>query len=70
MAKEKDAECCSNKWQHVDHGGGAVYGIGLVGALIYFIHTATSFWDGVVGVLQALVWPAYFVYYIFNYLKL
>jgi hypothetical protein len=43
-------------------GGGAVYGIGMIGALIYFIGSATSFWDGLYGVFQALFWPAYLVY--------
>jgi hypothetical protein len=50
--------------------GGAVYGLGLIGALIYFIQSATSFWDGAYGVFQALVWPAYFVYEMFRFLKL
>lgn len=40
----------------------AVYGLGLIGALIYFISTATSFWMGALGVLKAMVWPAYLVY--------
>ncbi len=40
----------------------AFYGLGFVGALIYFISTATGFWDGVLGVLQAIVWPVFFVY--------
>lgn len=43
-------------------GGGAVYGIGMIGALFYFIGTATSFWDGLYGVFQAVFWPAYLVY--------
>jgi hypothetical protein len=43
-------------------GGGAVYGIGMIGALIYFIQSATSFWDGLYGVFQAVFWPAYLVY--------
>jgi hypothetical protein len=43
-------------------GGGAVYGLGFIGALVYFIGSATSFWDGLYGVFQALVWPAYLVY--------
>lgn len=42
--------------------GGAIYGLGLIGALIYFIQNAESFWAGVLGVLQALVWPAFVVY--------
>lgn len=39
-----------------------VYGLGFIGALIYFIQYATSFWDGVLGVLKAVVWPAMLVY--------
>ena len=43
-------------------GGGAVYGLGMIGALIYFIQSATSFWDGLYGIFQAIFWPAYLVY--------
>ncbi len=50
--------------------GGAFYGLGFIGALIYYIQTATSFWDGLYGVFQAIVWPAYFVYGILHYMKL
>ena len=45
------------------HGGNAVYGLGLVGALIYFIGHAATFSAGVIGFFKTLVWPAYFVYY-------
>jgi len=41
---------------------GAVYGLGMIGAAIYFISHATGFWMGVVGFLKAIVWPAYLVY--------
>jgi hypothetical protein len=51
-------------------GGGAVYGLGVIGALVYYIQTATSFWDGAYGVFQALVWPAYLVYELLHSLKL
>ena len=40
----------------------AVYGLGLVGAAIYYISTATGFWMGALGLLKALVWPAFLVY--------
>ena len=42
--------------------GGAIYGLGLIGAAIYYISTATTFWVGVLGVLKALVWPAFLIY--------
>ena len=43
-------------------GSGAVYGLGFIGAAIYFISTATGFWMGVLGFLKAIVWPAFLVY--------
>jgi phage-related protein len=42
--------------------GDAVYALGIIGAAIYFISAATSFWMGVVGILKAFVWPAILVY--------
>jgi hypothetical protein len=45
------------------HGpNSAVYGLGVVGAMIYYVSNATGFWMGVVGILKALVWPAFLVY--------
>ncbi len=41
---------------------GAIYGLGLIGAAIYFISGAASFWAGVLGFLKAMVWPAFLVY--------
>ncbi len=46
----------------------AVYGMGLIGAAIYFISTATTFWMGVLGFLKAIVWPAFLVYEAFKFL--
>jgi len=39
-----------------------LYFMGFIGAAIYYISTATDFWIGVVGVLKAIVWPAFLVY--------
>jgi hypothetical protein len=47
-------------------GGSAVYGIGLIGALVYFLQHAVTFQDGVFGVLKAIVWPALLVYKAFT----
>lgn len=41
---------------------GAVYGLGFLGAAIYFISTAPGFWMGVLGILKAVVWPAFLVF--------
>ena len=40
---------------------GAVYGLGLIGAAIYFIGNAATFWGGVLGFLKAIVWPVFLV---------
>jgi hypothetical protein len=50
-------------------GGGAIYGVGFIGALIYYIQTATSFWMGILGFLKALVWPAFLVYELLKFLS-
>jgi len=47
---------------HQSGPAGAVYGLGFIGAAIYYIATATSFWMGVLGFLKAIVWPAFLVY--------
>ena len=47
---------------------GAVYGLGFIGAVIYFISHAISFWMGVLGFLKAIVWPAFIVYEAFKHL--
>jgi hypothetical protein len=46
----------------------AVYGLGFIGAAIYFISNATTFWLGVLGFLKAIVWPVFLVYYTFQFL--
>ena len=41
---------------------GCAYGLGALGAAVYYISTATGFWMGVWGVIKALLWPAFLVY--------
>ncbi len=54
--------------EHIRHGGSAVYGLGIIGAAVYFIGNATTFYMGVIGFLKALVWPAFLVYQAFQFL--
>jgi hypothetical protein len=45
------------------HGSaGALYFVGFIGALVYWIQAAVGFGAVVTGFLKALVWPAYVVY--------
>lgn len=58
-----------NKKNKADQGvSGGIYGLGWIGALVYFISHATSLWGGVLGFLKALVWPAFLVYELFKHL--
>lgn len=57
--KKQADNCCH--WHHC-HSGKGVYGLGFIGAAIYFVSTSTSFWMGVLGILKAIVWPALLVY--------
>lgn len=54
--------------KNMKYAKGAEYGLGFLGALIYYVSTATTFWVGCIGVLKALVWPAFLVYEILMYL--
>jgi hypothetical protein len=51
---------CHENYHH-SNGGNAVYGLGLIGAAIFYIGQATTFWMGVLGFLKALVWPVFLV---------
>ena len=57
------------RWNNRSAGGGnAVYGLGLIGALVYYIGAADGFWEGVLGVLKAIVWPVFVVFDLLTFL--
>ena len=44
-------------------GGGAIYGLGIFGALFYFWQQADAFWEYIWAVFpKAILWPAFMVY--------
>ncbi len=47
-----------------------VYGLGLIGAWIYYLSHATTFWMGLLGILKGIVWPAMLVYELLKYLNM
>jgi len=47
---------------------GGIYGLGWIGALVYYLSHATGFWEGLLGFLKALAWPAFLVYELLKYL--
>lgn len=49
---------------------GTVYGLGFVGALIYFLQHGVGFWPSILSVLKAIAWPAILVYNLLGFLQL
>jgi len=47
---------------------GAIYFLGFIGALIYYVTTSTGFWNIFLGFLKAIVWPAFLVFEAFKFL--
>lgn len=47
---------------------GTVYGLGLIGAWVYYLGRAKSFQEGVAGFFKGVVWPAFLVYGALKYL--
>lgn len=45
-----------------EKGGNAVYCLGLIGALVYYIGQADGFWNIILAALKAIVWPAFLIY--------
>ncbi|MFP4523905.1 MAG: hypothetical protein ACLFO2_01120 [Candidatus Woesearchaeota archaeon] len=68
MAKKKTAKKTETKDKHDCASMSALYGLGFIGAAIYYVTVATGFWNGVLGVLKALVWPAFLVFETFKFL--
>ncbi len=47
-------------------GGGAIYGLGIFGAWVWFFQQASTFWQYVLAVFQGIFWPAFMVYDVFR----
>ena len=41
-----------------------------IGAAIYFIQHAATFWLGVLGFIKAIFWPAFVMYKVLEYFKM
>jgi len=58
VKKMKNMKSCKD-WKCGD--AGSIYGLGFIGAAIYYLMHATGFWNGVLGILKAIVWPVFVV---------
>jgi hypothetical protein len=69
MEKEKTKKMCQ-----VDNSAagtaGALYGLGFIGAVVYYIQTANGLWDGIIGFIKALFWPGFVIYELMKFLNM
>lgn len=72
QTEEKTAQCCKPNHVFKHHGGGsnAIYGLGVVGALFYFLQHAHTFGEGLVGIGKSFFWPAILMFKLLTYLKM
>jgi len=49
-------------------GAGAIYGLGIFGAWVYFFQHAHTFWAFILAFFQGIFWPAWMVYHVFRVL--
>lgn len=76
MEENKPTECCNkNMFKHKHHHGGcggnnALYGLGVVGALFYFLKGASTFGAVMMGIGKSFFWPAILMFKLLTYLKM
>jgi hypothetical protein len=66
-------DCCQGKnhHKHIHHqSSGAIYGLGIIGALFYFLQNATTFWLVLVGIFKSIFWPAFVLFKVLTLLQL
>ena len=56
--------------KYVNKGGGSgfAYFLGMIGSAVYWLQQSTGFWNGIVALLKALVWPAFLIYHLLNFI--
>lgn len=75
--KNETTECCGKKNFMKKHHGGcrcngsnAIYGLGVIGALFYFLSQATTFGMVMIGIGKSIFWPAIFMFKLLTYLQM
>ena len=84
MKKENSKCCCGDGCKcggeviinkcHNHHGGcnksEALYGLGVVGSLFYFLNGVVGFGPVIVGIAKAFFWPAFVVFKLLGLLSI
>jgi hypothetical protein len=75
-AEAQNPDCCRHHLKrlkpHLHHHGSSnpIYGLGVIGALFYFLQNATTFSMVVVGIFKAIFWPAFVLFRVLTLLSL
>lgn len=70
MVKEEKSDNKKMKYIKSGGGGNAVYGLGLLGALIYFLQHAQGLTGVLLAILKSLLWPAFLIFRLLEFLKM
>ena len=74
--EDNSSDCCKGKVNFKRHhyhnhsGSNAIYGLGVIGALFYFLQNATTFGTIMIGIGKAIFWPAILMFKLLTYLKI
>ena len=49
---------------------GAIYGMAVIGAAVYYVRHAVTLSAGLIGILKAIFWPAVLIYRVLDLLKM
>ena len=72
---QNECDCGDKKWwkyrKHWRGGGsgGHLYGLGIIGALFYFLPHVTNFQEAILGIIKSVGWPALLVFKALELLK-
>jgi len=72
MTDDKNSSAHEHQGKKVVRDSGilsGIYGMAFIGATVYYIQHAATFWEGVLGFIKALVWPAVLMYKLLEFLK-
>lgn len=56
--------------KHCFNSGNAIYGLGVIGAMFYYLQHASTFTEGLLGIFKAMFWPAMVLYRVLEILKI
>lgn len=65
--EDKMGSCCGGGMSMKSTCGSCSYFLGFLGAVVYYVSTATGFWNGVWGVIKAMAWPAFLIFEVLKF---